>query len=100
MDSRSGGRTVPKDTTADRDTLNLHGYCAQVLSALVTLRLTSHRHSRSKSHGESLSKGRVWVVRVIGGWDGFIALARLAFLVGPLLATTDKQVLSQLTIVA
>jgi hypothetical protein len=30
-------------------------------------RSTSHRQSRSKSLGESLSKGRVWVVRVIGG---------------------------------
>jgi hypothetical protein len=39
MDSRSGGRTVPKGTTTDRDTLNLHGYCAQVLSALVSFAL-------------------------------------------------------------
>jgi hypothetical protein len=30
---------------------------------------TSRRHSRSKARGESLPKGRVWVVRVMGGWD-------------------------------
>ena len=33
-------------------------------------RSTSHRHSRSKSRGESWLKGRVRVVRVIGGWVG------------------------------
>jgi hypothetical protein len=30
-------------------------------------RLTSHRHRRSKSSGESLLKGKVWVVPVIEG---------------------------------
>jgi len=40
MDSRSEGRrTVSKDTTTDRDTLNLHGYCTQVLGASVAFAL-------------------------------------------------------------
>jgi len=40
MDSRSEGRrAVSKATTADRDTLNLHGCCAQVLGAFLSFAL-------------------------------------------------------------
>jgi hypothetical protein len=40
MDSLSERRRiVSKDTAADRDTLNLHGYCPQMLGALVAFAL-------------------------------------------------------------